>query len=899
MPVARTLANDVRLLGDTLGEVLRAHGGDALFEHVESMRGAAKRARDLPHGDPAGELARDALATEAGSLGPEMALEVVRAFTLYFQLINQAEDVHRTRELRRRECDLGRAGVSESLHAVVAELADAGASRATALEALAEVNLSFVFTAHPTEARRRTTERLLADVRRALEDLDRRALTPTEETATRLRLEASVEALWEHGTERPDKPEVLDEVKAGLWYLRNVLLDAVPRVQRSLADALSSRFGPTDPAELPMTLRFGSWMGGDRDGNPFVNDAITERTLELHRWIVLERYIADLDDLVDPLSMVAHRIPPLPALDEALERAATQVPEAAHLAASRNPHEPLRRLLTFMRERLVRTRSFSAGAYPRPEVFLDDLAVLRDALRCAHARALPEDRLLDLILRVHCFGFVLASLDVREDSRVHRRVIAELLDDPSYENADDETRIAKLPELRLPERGHKVSPEARRLLDLMDTVRRLHARFGPESVGCYIISMTSGPADVLEIFRLAELYGVADELDVVPLLETREALQQARPLLTRLLGETRYRDHVRRRGEVQELLVGYSDSMRVAGILASRVGVLEAQRATTEVCAEHGVRLRVFHGRGGSVSRGGGPTYRALRALPPEVFSGDAKITEQGEVRAFHFSNPDLAERYLEQTLGAAFAVRHEARAGVAVQSERERLELTALAEDSHAAYRDLVDDEGLVPFFQTATPFAHIAELNIASRPAKRRAGELTLEHLRAIPWVFSFSQSRAVITGWYGVGKAFGAQLSTPGGEARLRHLYETAPFFRDLVDNVEMTLAKSDLPIATRYAALCPDDDVREAIFGRIRDEHARTVRTVMRVTRAEHLLDDDAVVRTSIALRNPYVDPLSYLQVEAMRRVRSGDDEEDWAKVARASVQGIAAGLRNTG
>lgn len=897
--MSRTLANDVRLLGDTLGDVLRAHGGDALFEHVESMRGAAKHARDLAPDDPSGDADRDALAAEAASLGPEMALEVVRAFTLYFQLINQAEDVHRTRQLRLREMELGRVGVSESLHAVVAELADAGATRESALAALADVNLSFVFTAHPTEARRRTTERLLADVRRALEDLDRRAMTPTERTATFLRLTASVEALWEHDTERPEKPEVLDEVKAGLWYLRNVLLDAVPRVQRSLADAMSTRFGAVDPAEVPMTLRFGSWMGGDRDGNPFVNDAITERTLELHRWIALERYIADLDELVDPLSIVSHRIPPLPALDEALERAATQVPEAAHLAARRNPHEPLRRLLTFMRERLVRTRSFSAGAYPRPEVFLDDLAVLRDALSSAHASALPDERLLDLITRVRCFGFVLASLDVREDSRVHRRVVSELLDDASYADADDEYRIAKLPALRLPERGKRVSPEARRLLDLMDTVRRLHARFGPESVGCYIISMTSGPADVLEVFRFAELFGMADELDVVPLLETREALLLARPLLKRLLGDPRYRRHVARRGEVQELLVGYSDSMRVAGILASRVGVLEAQQATAEVCAEHGVRLRVFHGRGGSVSRGGGPTYRALRALPPEVFSGDAKITEQGEVRAFHFSNPNLAERYLEQTLGAAFAVRHEARAGAAIQSGAERAELSSLAEESHRAYRELVDDKGLLPFFQTATPFAHIAELNIASRPAKRRAGELTLEHLRAIPWVFSFSQCRAVITGWYGVGAAFEAELATLGGQERLRRLYERVPFFRDLVDNVEMTLAKSDLPIATRYAALCPSARTREAIFGRICEEHARTVRTVMRVTGAQHLLDDDPVVRTSIALRNPYVDPLSYLQVEAMRRVRSGDDEDDWAKVARAAVQGIAAGLRNTG
>jgi len=379
---------------------------------------------------------------------------------------------------------------------------------------------------------------------------------------------------------------------------------------------------------------------------------------------------------------------------------------------------------------------------------------------------------------------------------------------------------------------------------------------------------------------------------VVPLFETREALEATVPILSSLLKHPGYREQVRRRGEVQELLVGYSDSMRQNGTLASRILVLETQRSATRVCTTHGVKLRVFHGRGGSTSRGGGPTYRAIRALPPEVFSGDTKITEQGEVRSFHFASPDLAARYLEQTIGAATFTRYEARFSPRPEVPEESALLPRLAEKSAAAYRALVEDPGLVPYFASATPFPVIAQLNIASRPSKRGGGQLTLARLRAIPWVFAWSQQRSVITGWYGVGTAL-AELS----DVELRALVERSRFFRDVLDNVEMTLAKSDLAIAARYAELCDDAPVRERIRGLVDEEHARTVREVLRATGAAKVLEGDEVIRSSIELRNPYVDPLSYLQIVALRRAKSGD--EAWTNVARAAVQGIAAGLRNTG
>ncbi|MCB9616403.1 MAG: phosphoenolpyruvate carboxylase [Sandaracinus sp.] len=884
--LARTLPGDVRLLGDTLGDVLRAHGGEPLFEAVERMRGAAKRAREN-----GSQEARRELASVAASLEPRLALDVVRAFTLYFQLVNQAEDVHRTREVRRRES--AREPVAESLASVAAELQAKGATYEETLRALEDVNLSFVFTAHPTEARRRTTERLLADVRVGLETLDRTSPTPPEERRLHRRLRATVEALWEHASERSEKPTVLDEVKTGVWYLRNVLLDVVPEVQRSLARALESAFAePVDPASLPSPVVFGSWMGGDRDGNPFVDDATLERTLEIHRFICVDRYLKDVDALVDPLATAASRLPPCEALDRAIARAEAAVPEVAGAAERRNGEEPLRRLLVLVRDRLERTQSGAAGRYTHPADLLDDLQAMRTALRGAGAFALPNDALLDLVLRVRVFGFHLAALDAREDSAVHRAVVAELLGDPRYPELPANERIAALSRLRLPARGTKLSPEARRCLSLFETLAACQARFGREACHTYIISMTESEADVHEVWRLLELHGIADHVDVVPLFETREALESTVPILSSLLRHPGYREHVRRRGDLQELLVGYSDSMRQNGTLASRILVLETQRSATRVCTTHGVKLRVFHGRGGSTSRGGGPTYRAIRALPPEVFSGDTKITEQGEVRSFHFASPDLAARYLEQTIGAALYTRYEARYAPRPEVSEENALMPRLAETSGRAYRALVEDEGLVPYFASATPFPVIAQLNIASRPSKRGGGALTLARLRAIPWVFAWSQQRSVITGWYGVGTAL-AELSDDEVHALVAH----SPFFRDVIDNVEMTLAKSDLAIAARYAELCDDATVRDRIRGAIEREHAVTVREVLRATQATHVLDDDQVIRSSIELRNPYVDPLSYLQIEALRRAREG--EEGWNDVARAAVHGIAAGLRNTG
>lgn len=919
------LAADLSQISGVLREVLAAQGGAELVACLDAMQQHAQQAREADLKERVGsepckaqQTHSAALLRLAESLDAQQAHSVVRGFTLRFQLVNIAEDVHRVRVLRRRLHRGGDGAVAASLASACAEIKELGANREEAEAILQELGLSFVFTAHPTEARRRTTERLLSRVRELLEEQDRAKLTPPEARATERALRAAVEALWQHGAERRSRPDVMDEVKAGLWVVRHVLLDVVPNFQRRLRRALEMHYGDRAPDAplLPMPIRFGSWMGGDRDGNPFVSDAVTERTLELHRWIATDRYRQDVEALGNPLAAIEERLTLSARFRRSLERAAAAVPEARYAAERRNDREPLRRFLVYIGERLKRTQTSGAGGYSRATEFLDDLNALRETLKASHAQALADDTLLDLIERVRCFGFHLMSLDLREDGRVMRRVVAELLAEPGFASKTCDERIADLCRLELPVSQDHLSDEASRLLDFFASVRRLHARFGAESLRCVIVSMTQDAGDLLTAYRLAELHRVAGNLDFVPLFETPQALQSAANCLQTLLEHTGYRQHLRERGEIQEVLVGYSDSMKAAGMLASRVGILEAQRAIVAVLQRAGIKPRIFHGRGGSVSRGGGPTHQALRALPSDVVVEDIKITEQGEMRSFNFASPELATRYLEQTFGAlwvsAIAKKHRPQT-LGEQAERT---LAQLAQRSARQYRELVEHPGMLAYFNAATPLAILSQLHIASRPAKRGEAAQTIEDLRAIPWVFAWSQSRQVMTGWYGLGEALAEYGCSEQRRAELEQLART-PFFRDILDNVQMTLCKADISIASRYAELCQDEGVREAIFGRIGQGYALTALQVLTLSGAEALLDNDPVLQRSIRRRNPFVDPLSYLQIVALRRSRSAEAEakaqdantatrqvaeqqvEAWQAVARSAVHGVAAGLRVTG
>ncbi len=896
----RTLSQDIRLLGDTLGLVIKQQGGAPLFEAVESMRSAAKQARSA-HSDPEREHAASKLSRITGGLGGAEALDVSRAFTLYFQLINLAEDIQHSRELRERALAQGEESLAESYFALVRSLAEQGVSLEEMIAYIRDLDICFVFTAHPTEARRRTTERLLAQAREVLEDLDRRELIPNETRRAERRLEATIEALWQHAAERAKRPDVLDEVKAGLWYIRHVLLDVIPKLQRRLHHALSEAYGPLDALEVPPIVRFGSWMGSDRDGNPFVTDEVTAKTLELQRFIAIDRYLKDLDALIDPLAAAASRLRDHAALSAARARAEDALPELALSAAARNPEEPLRHVVTLMRVRLERTLSESGGAYASASEFMDDLIALRETLLATGARALPNDLLLDLIYRARAFGFSLAALDVREDSRAHQRAIAELLGDPDYATRSDAERLAALERLKVPESWETLTPETERVLSCFASIADLQRRFGASALPTYAISTTESSVDVIEVLTFATHFGIRDSIDIVPLLEDPSTLARAREILGALYTHPAYVQHLETRGKVQELLVGYSDSMKQGGMLASRVRVLEAQRAAVALSRDHGITLRVFHGRGGSVSRGGGPTYRAIDAMPRDTITAAVKFTEQGEVRAYHFAESDLATRYIEQTVGAQLKAYHESKHDRFAPWQQESELLARLAGTSLRAYRDLIDDPEVLVYYAEATPLDQVTSLNIASRPSKRREGALRLADLRAIPWVFAWAQSRHVITGWYGVGAAL-ASFDKDDDRAFLQEAYLRSAFFRDIIDNVAMTLAKADMGIAGRYAALCEDAALAHRVFERIANAYRETSLEVLNLSDSTALLDHDRRLQASIRRRNPYVDPLSYLQLEALRRLRAAEPPADlveWKRVGRVTVHGIAAGMRNTG
>ncbi len=896
----RNLSQDVRLLGDTLGLVIKRQAGASLFEAVESMRGAAKHARSA-HSDPEREHAASKLSRTTGRLRGAEALDVSRAFTLYFQLINLAEDIQHSRDLRKRALAHGEESLAESYFALIRTLAGQGVTVGEMIAYIRDLDICFVFTAHPTEARRRTTERLLAQAREVLEDLDRRELVPNETRRAERRLEATIEALWQHAAERSKRPDVLDEVKAGLWYIRHVLLDVIPRLQRRLHHALSEAYGPLDALAVPPIVRFGSWMGSDRDGNPFVTDEITAKTLELQRFIAIDRYLKDLDALIDPLAAASGRLRTRDALDAARARAVEALPELAQSATARNHEEPLRHMITLMRVRLERTLSESAGAYASANAFTDDLIALRETLLAAGARALPNDLLLDLIYRTRAFGFSLAALDVREDSRAHHRAIAELLGDPDYATRTDAERLAALEILKVPESWQDLSPETSRVLSCFASIANLQRRFGASAIPTYAISTTESSVDVIEVLTLASHFGIRDSLDIVPLLEDPSTLARAHEILGSLYAHPAYAQHLAARDHVQELLVGYSDSMKQGGMLASRVRVLEAQRAAVALSRDNGINLRIFHGRGGSVSRGGGPTYRAIDAMPRDTITAAVKFTEQGEVRAYHFAESDLATRYIEQTVGAQLKAYHESKHDRFAPWKQESALLARLADTSLHAYQNLINDPEVLVYFAEATPLEQVTSLNIASRPSKRREGTLRLTDLRAIPWVFAWAQSRHVITGWYGVGAAL-ASFETEADRVFLREAYARSAFFRDIIDNVAMTLAKADMGIAGRYAALCEDEALARRVFERIAAAYRETCLEVLNLSDSTALLDHDLRLQASIRRRNPYVDPLSYLQLEALRRLRSADtpvDLAEWKRVGRLTVHGIAAGMRNTG
>ncbi|ESP88169.1 phosphoenolpyruvate carboxylase [Candidatus Halobonum tyrrellensis] len=888
----RTVERDVRELGADLGSVVRRHTSDAAFDAVEDVRTGSI---DYRRGDAD---SRAPVRERLAGLDPETTRTVARAFATYFELVNVAEERQRVRAVRQ-----GR--TAGTLGDGLDETADALASvdRETAERVLADVRVVPTFTAHPTEARRKTVKAKLRRVSETLADLDERRLTDDEAAALDGGLGAEVASLWATRQVRSRRPTPSDEARDVRWYLEGTLFDVLDDTYDALTDAVAEAHPDLD---VPSVLEFRSWAGSDRDGNPHVTPDVTAETLDAQRAAVLDRYDDALRDVASAASHEASRLDHTDVFEEraAAERAA--VPAVADRLDEEYPEEPYRRFVNLLRARVDRVDDLRPGGFDDAADLESALATLDSDLRANEYESVADEAVEPLRRRVETFGFSLAALDLRDHRENHTETVAAVLDREGvdYHALSETERVDLLTESVVDESVGTLDPDGlgetpARVCDRFAALADWHAEYGEEAIDTYCISMTEEPSHVLEVLYLADLAGVVSlpdhcGLDVVPLLETASALSNARSIFETLTDNEAYGAALDVRGGVQEVMLGYSDSNKENGPLAASWDLHRNARRLAEVADDVGVELRLFHGRGGSISRGGGPMNEALLALPTETATGEVKFTEQGESIAEKYANPDVAERELEQMLDAQVRARLRNLTGDAPDVRDEWVDaMDAAGEAARTAYRDLLDTEGFVSFFETVTPIAVIEDLNMGSRPASR-SGERTVEDLRAIPWVFSWTQCRAILPGWYSVASGLDAFLDDGGDVETLREMYESWPFFRTTVDHVALSLARTDLEIVDEYAELA-DEDLRERFLPRIRAEHDRAVELVRSVTGRERLLRREWLDET-LDRRNPYVDPLNLLQADLLSRENRTDAEE---RALRLTVKGIAAGMKNTG
>jgi len=911
-PLSREFASDEALLTDVLYEVIRCSDGDHALELLDRAvaLGRATRAGDA--------TAPEKLAALIAGLDLDETEVLVRALTRWFQLVNLAEDNERVRRLRSRAAREAPAPRRGSLRDAITALASRGTS-ATELQALLDRGeLRLVMTAHPTEARRRTTIEKLARVFRVLRERDERPDVDTAEA--RRRLLATVQELWGSDELRAATLTVLDEVRGGLVHFTSTLADAVPRVYDDLEQAISELY-PDVGIEVPPLLSFGSWIGGDRDGNPYVTPAATVDALALMREQCV-RFLEGRVALVAGRLSLSDRVSgPAPTLDPILETGAERFPELAAQLAALNPEEPYRRALTFIRERVRATaRDELPKGYAEPAELLSDLRCVERSLLQSSAGAFTAAGDLRAVIRqVEVFGFHFTRLDVREHARIHRRSLGEVYaalgicdDYPSL--AEDERMAVLCRDIAdrrplIPADIARFSAETRETIETFRMIRSALSGAHRGTIETYIVSGTEGPADLLEVLllmkeaSLARAGGEGAALRIVPLFEAGATLAAAPQIMDRLLSLPVYRAALRAVGDEQEVMIGYSDSNKDVGYVASAWGAYRAQTQIADVLRRHAASWVFFHGRGGALGRGGGPTNGAILALPPGTVEGRLKITEQGEVLAAKYAVPEIAHRELELAASATLA------AGTLDAPDPERSAaveqvVEQMAEISAATYRSLVhDDPDFVRFFVAATPVEEISRLRLGSRPAKRRA-EGGIDDLRAIPWVFSWTQSRIVLPAWLGLGTALAAARERHG-LAVLREMVKAWPFFASLLSNAEMACAKADPRIGQRYTELWDDQPARERIWSTLSAELELTLSELALISGGERLLDSEPVLQASIDRRNPYVDPLSFVQIELLRRRRAaeadpnGDADGQLARVSLLTINGIASGLRNTG
>jgi phosphoenolpyruvate carboxylase len=887
----RPLRRDVRSLGVLLGRVLVEQEGKQLFETVERLRRLLIQHREQPSGSASGALMEEVRACVA-RMSVKEAYKVTKAFSTYFELTNLAETNHRKRRRRAAELHSEQRPLAGSFRGTLARMKAAGLGAEQAASALRQVQVVPVFTAHPTEVARRTVLFKRRRIAELLERLDRLPLSPAEAGDCEAQILTEILTLWQTDEVRLEKPTITDEIRMGLDYFALSLFEALPRVYGEILASFQSVYGVSlNLNDVSHLLRFGSWIGGDRDGHPLVTSACTRSALQMARGVILRHFIDEISALADRLSPSTHQIAASTKFRNAVARYALSIREESwHRHAE---VELYRSFLAFVLTRLRRTLESPShsAAYASAADFESDILVVRSSLAENRAAKLAERFVDPLLMKVRAFGFHLHSLDIRQHAVVHAQALAEL----ASAAVREETKGA-LPRL--------LSVSSAEVLETFRAIAELKREFPAGAIRRYVISGAAGVSDVLNVMRLAAISGVSlpagkDDpgLLPVPLFESISSLRDSAKIMDELWRATEYQPLLDSWDRWQEVMLGYSDSNKDGGMLTSIWELHKAHRELHRVAAQHRIKLRLFHGRGGTVGRGGGPTHAAILAQPAGCFSGQIRLTEQGEVLSWKYSDPVLAEWNIELMLAASLEALARSDPGTA---DRWDTVMEELSRHSYEYYRrGIAENPGVLAYFEQGTPVNELEYARIGSRPARRKESR-SLQDLRAIPWVFGWMQSRHALPAWFGVGYALEKFTARePSSLPALQQMAADLPVFSDLMSNVELAMAKADLSIARAYAELVPDPELREKVFAMLAEEFGRTERMVLAITRQKELLANNSVLSRSIHLRNPYLDPISLIQVDLLRRKRAGAVGDELNYALGSTINGIAAGLHNTG
>ena len=907
------LRNDVKKLGNILGEILVHHGGISLLNKVEAIREKTKNLRKNYD-----ESVYNSLKEEINSLEPPVRQHVIRAFSIYFHLVNIAEQNHRIR--RRRQYQLQDEGAVQpvSIESAVSTLKEENFSEDVIQQVLNDLSIELIITAHPTEATKRTVLETQKRISTILQEFDNPLLTKKQRADLDESLFNEVTALWQTDELRQRKPSVLDEVRNGLYYFDHTLFEVLPEIHQELENQLQDYY-PEGEHKVPNFLHFGSWIGGDRDGNPNVTPDITWETLKLQRRLVIKKYKAAVVELMKRFSQSTTRVSISEELIKSVEEDERKYMEEDEKWQVEN--EIYRRKFAVILKRLRNVGKSDLG-YQSSEELLNDLVLIKESAQKHQPGHNQLKTIRKLIRQVELFGFHLATLDIRNHSGEHESAIAEILKavnvTENYSKLTEEEKVGILEQVLSEPRPlllieEDYSPETQEVLKTFQMIKKAHAEFGQRSIEVYLVSMTQSASDLLEVLVLAKEAGiyrlhadgrVESHLHFAPLLETIDDLVAGPVIMKKLFEMDVYRNHLNERGNHQEIMLGYSDGSKDGGTLTANWKLFKAQEEIHNMAKQFDIRLKFFHGRGGSLGRGGGPLNRSILSQPAETLGDGVKITEQGEVLSSRYLLEDIAYRNLEQAASALFEATAKASKKSLEGNHREKTWEEAMEEISKHSlkkYQSLVfADKDFLTYFTQATPLNEIAALNIGSRPMSRK-GSQRFEDLRAIPWVFAWTQSRQMIPAWYAAGTGLQAFVGKSDENLQLlQNMYQSWPFFQSTINNLQMALLKADLATAKEYINLVEDQTIADRIFNDISDEYKKTREVLLQITGNEQLLDHAPSIQESVDRRNPYVDPLNFLQVGLIQKMRDADDQdEELLTEVLLTISGVAAGLVNTG